>query len=249
LLYKYGMSEISHSTPRRPRRVLLAVLALLLFSIFVALGSWQVWRLQWKEELIARVNQRVHQPAADLPPAALWPQVNAANDEYRHVAARGVWLNDKSARVQAVTELGAGYWLMTPLKLADGSVVLVNRGFIAPARKLPVATPEGEQSVTGLMRMSQAGGAFLRDNDPRADRWTSRDVAALAQSRGLDRVAPFFIDADATPGQSNPELGPVGGLTVVRFANNHLGYALTWFALAVMVAAAWFWILRHEHRR
>ncbi len=243
------MSENSLSSPSRQPRVWLAALALLLFSIFMALGVWQVFRLQWKEDLIARVDDRVHQAPVQLPPSNAWPQMNALSDEYRHVRATGVWLNDKSARVQAVSDYGSGYWLMTPLKLADGNVVLVNRGFIAPSLKLPVAASAGQQTVTGLLRISQPGGGFLRKNDPQADRWYSRDVQAIAQARGLQQVAPFFIDADATPDQDNPERGPVGGLTVIAFPNNHLGYALTWFALAAMVAGAWFWILRHERGR
>lgn len=243
------MSEIPENPPRRSARLVITALALLLFSIFIALGTWQVFRLQWKEDLIARVDARVHQAPTALPPPAQWPQLNGAKDEYRHVRASGIWLPEKSARVQAVTDFGSGYWLMTPLKLSDGSVVWINRGYIAPALKLPLPAPHGEQTITGLLRMSQPGGAFLRKNDPAADRWFSRDVQALASARGLRQVAPFFIDADATPGQDKPESGPVGGLTVVRFANNHLGYALTWFALAAMVAAAWFWILRHERGR
>ena len=84
-------------------------------------------------------------------------------------------------------------------------------------------------TVTGLLRASEPGGGFLRANDPARDRWYSRDVAAIARARGLGEVAPFFIDADATP---NPGGYPVGGLTVVAFRNDHLVYALTWFGLA-----------------
>ena len=87
--------------------------------------------------------------------------------------------------------------------------------------------------MTGLLRMSEPGGAFLRSNDPAADRWFSRDVAAIAASRGLDKVAPYFIDAERAPGESGL---PVGGLTVIAFSNNHLVYALTWGALALMAA-------------
>ena len=88
--------------------------------------------------------------------------------------------------------------------------------------------------MTGLLRMSEPGGAFLRVNDPASDRWFSRDVAAIAASRGLDKVAPYFIDAERAPGESGL---PVAGLTVIAFSNNHLVYALTWGALALMAAA------------
>jgi surfeit locus 1 family protein len=89
--------------------------------------------------------------------------------------------------------------------------------------------------------MTEPKGAFLRTNDQSANRWYSRDVAAIAAARGLAPVAPFFIDADAT---LNPGGYPIGGLTVITFANNHLIYALTWLALAFMLANACLSIVR-----
>jgi surfeit locus 1 family protein len=88
--------------------------------------------------------------------------------------------------------------------------------------------------VTGLLRMSEPGGAFLRANDPVADRWFSRDVAAIAATRGLPQTAPYFIDAERSPGKTGL---PVPGLTVRSFSNNHLVYAITWSILALMAAA------------
>jgi surfeit locus 1 family protein len=85
------------------------------------------------------------------------------------------------------------------------------------------------------LRLPEPVGGFLRTNDPAANRWYSRDVEAIANARRLGPVAPFFIDADASP---DPKAYPVGGLTVVRFSNNHLVYALTWFALAGLCAFA-----------
>jgi len=82
--------------------------------------------------------------------------------------------------------------------------------------------------------MSEPGGAYLRANDPASDRWFSRDVTAIAAAHGLDKVAPYFIDTERTPGESGL---PVAGLTVIAFSNNHLVYALTWGTLALMAAA------------
>lgn len=85
--------------------------------------------------------------------------------------------------------------------------------------------------MTGLIRITEPKGAFLRSNDPAGDRWYSRDVAAIAAAKTLGPVVPYFIDADASP---NPGGYPVGGLTVVAFRNSHLSYALTWFGLAIL---------------
>jgi surfeit locus 1 family protein len=91
--------------------------------------------------------------------------------------------------------------------------------------------PQGETTVTGLLRITEPKGAFLRANDPLHDRWYSRDVVAIGRSRHLVRLASYFIDAGpAGDGRQQP----IGGLTVISFPNNHLQYALTWFALAAL---------------
>lgn len=227
----------------RARRALTAFL-LLLVVVFAALGTWQVQRLFWKLDLIARVEARIHADAVPAPEGAVDP----AEDEYRRVTATGLFEHAKSVLVQAVTERGAGFWLLTPLHLADSSTILVNRGFLPADRSTPDARVAGELaagpvSVTGLLRISEPGGAFLRSNDPANDRWFSRDVAAIAAAKGLTNVAPYFIDADATP---NPGGLPVGGLTVVAFRNSHLVYALTWYALAIMSAGAAYQVFRRR---
>jgi len=215
----------------------LAVLSLTAFAVLIALGVWQVERRAWKLALIDRVEQRVHAPAQPIPSPAAWSAVTAANDEYRHVSLTGRFLHDRETLVQAVTEEGPGYWVLTPLQRGDGTQVLVNRGFVPSERRDASArrdgNPDGPVEITGLLRMSEPKGGFLRNNVPQHNRWYSRDVAAIAVARGLHEAAPFFVDADAG---SQSGGGPIGGLTVVRFPNNHLIYALTWFALAFMLA-------------
>jgi len=215
----------------------LAVLSLTAFAVLIALGVWQVERRAWKLALIDRVEQRVHAPAQPIPSPAAWSAVTAANDEYRHVSLTGRFLHDRETLVQAVTEEGPGYWVLTPLQRGDGTQVLINRGFVLSERRDASArrdgNPDGPVEITGLLRMSEPRGGFLRNNVPQHNRWYSRDVAAIAAARGLHEAAPFFVDADAG---SQSDGGPIGGLTVVRFPNNHLIYALTWFALAFMLA-------------
>ncbi|MGN1287538.1 MAG: SURF1 family protein [Bradyrhizobium sp.] len=222
--------------PARPSLVLLT-LGMLGVVLLSALGVWQIERRAWKLALIERVEQRMHAAPVAPPPQASWPDVTAARDEYRRVTVAGTFLNADETLVQAVTNEGPGFWVLTPLRMAGGTTVLVNRGFVPPDRRDPATrsdgNPQGLINVTGLLRMSEPKGGFLRSNGPAAGRWYSRDVAAIAATHGLPQVAPYFIDADATP---NPGGAPLGGLTIVRFPNNHLIYALTWFALASMLA-------------
>jgi surfeit locus 1 family protein len=212
------------------KRAPLVVLCLVLAGVFVALGIWQVERRAWKLGLIARVDARLHAPAQPLPPRSAWGRDLA----YRRVRLAGSFLHGSETLVQAVTARGAGWWVLTPLRTAGG-IVLVNRGFVPQERRTPASRREGQVAgrvvVSGLIRTSEPGGAFLRSNDPVGDRWYSRDVIAIASARGLGATAPFFIDADA---RANPGGLPVGGLTVVAFHNSHLVYAITWFALAAL---------------
>lgn len=231
-----GETARSGRAPLSPWLVLVALLAI---AGLIALGVWQIERRTWKLALIERVEQRVHAAAEPVPAPASWPAVNAAGDEYRHITVTGRFLHDRETLVQAVTDAGAGFWVLTPLQTEDGAVVLINRGFVPPERRERATRlagdPAGEVRITGLLRITEPKGGFLRNNDPAGNRWYSRDVEAIAAARGLPQVAPFFIDADATP---NPGGYPLGGLTVVTFHNNHLIYALTWFGLAIMLAAA-----------
>jgi len=234
----------------------LALLAALLFAVFVALGTWQVERRAWKLDLIARVDQRVHAAPEAAPGPAQWPQISAASDEYRRVRLTGTFLHDREALVQANTDLGPGFWVLTPLRQADGSTVLVNRGFVPPEARERAARsgtePTGATTVTGLLRITEPNGGFLRKNDPAGNRWYSRDVQAIAAARGLGNdVAPYFVDADAgtTPGVvGTARTWPAGGLTAIAFHNSHLIYAITWYGLALMVAIATWYVGREEGR-
>ena len=219
------------------QRLTLTILCLFAALIFTALGVWQVERRTWKLDLIARVEERLKAPPVALPPAQAWPAMASSRSEYLKVVAHGHFRHDRETLVDALTELGPGYWVVTPFE-TEGGQILVNRGFVPPDRADPrtraVGQQQGDVVLRGLVRLTEPHGRFLRPNAPARHKWFSRDVAAIARSGGLGPVAPFFIDADATP---NPGGYPVGGLTVVHFRNAHLVYALTWFALAAMSLA------------
>ena len=235
-----------NARPTAPRVGLLwAVGIALATALFLALGTWQLYRMQWKHALIARVNERAHAAPVAVPPRAAWPTLTADNAEYLRVQAAGEFLLDRSTLVQASTEHGLGYWVMTPLRTAQGDIILVNRGFV-PSLKYDSGSGTLPAQVTGLLRLNQAGGGFLRPNDAAANRWYSRDIPAIAAARGLGPVAPFFIDADAAPAAGAGQ--PIGGLTVIKFNDHHLVYAFTWYALALMIIGLT-WQIKRKNRR
>ncbi|TDK26244.1 SURF1 family protein [Luteimonas aestuarii] len=244
----------THLPPKRPvLRVVFAAALAIAFLGFTTLGVWQVQRLAWKRDLVARVDARIHAVPVPAPTRDAWAGIDADNSEYLHVRVVGRFLDVPTTRTQAVTALGGGWWLLSPLQLDGGEIVLVNRGFV-PTGETAAGPPTGRVQVTGLLRLDEPGGGFLRSNAPGEDRWHSRDVQAIAEARGLpaDRVAPYFIDA----GRDSAAQGwPRGGMTVVSFRDHHLQYALTWFALALLtlVAGAWLFVserrLRHHRRQ
>lgn len=256
--------DVGHSRPRSVWiKAVLALAGIALFFLFVALGWWQVQRLAWKEALILRVTQRLHSAPTSLPARAAWPQLTAAEFEYQPVQVQGRWQHRQTVLSQATTELGAGYWVLTALQLDDGSHVFVNRGFVPAGQRASMLSAElpderlVQETVTvqGLLRASEPGGGYLRRNDPVQQRWYSRDVAAIAQAQGLGTVAPFFIDAGLPTAQVPAGVAeavegpwPRPGMTVVRFANSHLVYALTWFGLALLVVLAAAIVVRYERR-
>lgn len=212
---------------------------------FVALGLWQVERLGWKQDLVARVERNVNAAPAAVPEPSQWAAV-APRDEYRRMVARGRYDFDREVLVAATTELGGGFWVLTPLRTAEGTWLLVNRGFVPPEQRTQVPRGAPDQSVTGLLRFTEPERRLLQKNDPAAGRWYSRDVAAIAAKQGLQGpVAPFFLDARAEQGATG---WPRAGLTVLQFRNHHLVYALTWFALAAIMAGAIAYLLLDDSR-
>ncbi len=231
--------------------ILPGILSLGALAVLIGLGFWQLERLAWKNDLLARVEARTKAPVTPIPPEGEWKNVNFESDEYRRVVASGTFRHDREILVYTVASeqpgryAGPGFFVLTPLELPSGASVIVNRGFVPLDRKDAATRKEGQVAgpvnVTGLLRMPEDAGYFAPSNDPARNAWYRRDPVEIASALKLERAAPFTIVADAT---ANPGGLPQGGSTRVNFSNNHLQYAVTWFGLAlaligVFAAFAW----------
>ncbi|MGR9448207.1 SURF1 family protein [Rhizobium leguminosarum] len=237
-----------HVTPRRRLPVLTGILVLIALAILISLGTWQVERLHWKEGLLADIAAR--QAASPVPLAEIEAMAAAGGDiEYRKVTATGRYINNKERHFFATWRGQTGYYIYTPLELADGRILFVNRGFVPFDNKEPEMRMQGQltdqQTVTGLAREKLPGKPswVVPDNDVAKNIFYWKDLDVMAESVGLEKadVIPFFVDADSTP---NPAGLPIGGVTQVDLPNDHLQYAFTWYGLAavliVVVAISWF---------
>lgn len=205
----------------------------------LGLGVWQLERLHWKEGLIAARTAAVSAPPITPPDSA----EAALGMEFRHIADEGEFLHDKEIFLGASAESGTiGYDVLTPLREPGGRVIFVNRGYIPAELKDRTKRAAGEIAgrvrVTGLLRLPPSGRPnwFLPDNRPDLNYWFWVDLPEMAKADGLAEIAPFYIDADATP---NPGGWPKGGVTRLALPNDHLQYAITWFGLAIAMAVVY----------
>lgn len=205
--------------------------------VLIGLGNWQMERLVWKKSLIVRVEKRLQQAPIVLPASSNWLSMSRENNEYRRVKVAGKFDHSKEQYWHSNPVNGrTGVQVITPLVLEDGRYVLVNRGFV-PTRLRDLRDPAkrqkqrvtGRQTLSGLLHWSGERKWFDPLDEPQNNFWFVRDLAAMAENMGVT-AAPFFIDADI---KSSVKGGPIGGQTRVSFHNRHLGYAMTWYGLAV----------------
>ncbi len=219
--------------------------ALAALVTFAALGTWQVERKAWKEALIETLNGRLSAAPAPLPARETWTRLARAENEFRRVAFLAAVIPGTQALVYTAGPglrgdvAGPGYWVFALARLADGDLVVVNRGFMPEGRRDPKTEdpPDlGLVDMVGVMRWPEPRGYFAARDDPGRNLWFTRDHLAIAAAKGWPErwgeVAPFFIDLELpTP----PGGYPRPGALKVSIRNEHLQYAITWYGLAAVV--------------
>lgn len=243
-------TSIEERTPvSGAKRLAALLLGLIAIAILLGLGTWQVQRLAWKEDLIATIQSRIHADPMPLKDALLVGKTIAAM-EYTPVIFTGVFDHRYERHFFATHKGASGFYIYTPLKLDGGDWIFVNRGFVPYEKKEPATRPEGQVTgavtITGLMRPSllEKPSSIVPHNDPDKNIFYWKDIRAMRDTSGLPASEPvlsLFVDANDAP---NPGGLPVGGVTIIDLPNNHLQYALTWYGLAAALAGVlgvWLW--------
>lgn len=221
--------------------------AAMAFAVLVALGLWQIERKAWKEALIETLDARLSAAPAPLPARETWTRLTPSEDEFRRVAFSAAFIPGSQALVYGAGSglrgdlAGPGYWVFALARVTNGDLVVVNRGFTPEDRRdaklEDTQNPAAIIDMVGVMRWPEQRSYFAAKDDPGRNLWFTRDHLAVAAAKGwLERsgnVAPFFIDLESpTPPGGYPRAGPLQ----VRIRNEHLQYAVTWYALAAAVA-------------
>jgi len=236
-----------------PRRGLVepTIFAVAGVAVLIALGVWQLDRKAWKENLIATVTARLNQAPQPLPARATWPNLTQADNEYRRVTFPAQFLPGQEALVYTAGSAfrpdvqGPGYWVFAPARLAGGSIVIVDRGFVPLEGKS--AAPHAAASkdmidIVGVMRWPEQRGLFTPADEPQNNVWYARDPEAIAKVHHWQDFAPFYIEQESpAPEGGLPKLGKL----TVALPDNHMQYAITWFGLAAGLAGVYIvWLRR-----
>jgi cytochrome oxidase assembly protein ShyY1 len=238
----------------RPRRPFgLALIALVMVGTLTALGLWQLQRRDEKHALIAALETRLGESPVALPPPQQWSALTPAHDEFRRVRFAAAFAASPDAMVYSAgsairTDVSVpGTWAFLPARLASGATVIVNAGFVANTLQDRAQQDRAVQplaggalaEMTGYLRFPEAPGWLTPNPDLRKRLWFARDIAAMARALGwggdTGGIAPFYIDLESpVPASGVPKPGPLA----VHLTDNHMQYAITWFGLALVVAAS-----------
>jgi surfeit locus 1 family protein len=239
-----------------PGVVVTTLTMLVCLAILIGLGVWQLERKVWKENLIAAMTQRLDATPRPLPPPEQWQAMRQDTDEFRRVAFSAAFNPAQEALVFTPGAAlrsdvhGPGYFIFAPARLTDGSVVVVNRGFIPQDRKDVAAraagVPNGAVDIVGVLRWPEQPNMFTPHADEKGNVWFARDTAAMSEQGHWGRTAPFYVEQESPV---PPGGWPKPGKLVVRLPDNHLQYALTWFGIAAALLGVYGWWMYGRFKR
>ena len=211
----------------------------------LALGAWQTQRLIWKNTEQAYRNERIAAAPIALPdmvddPAPLF---------YRRVFVEGEFLHDKELWLGARSHLRQlGFQIITPFKRTNGQIILLNRGWVPlerkEARHRRAGQVEGRLRVEGLVVPGGHDAWFAPKNSVEQRIWYWVDLVSLSAAAGTPSQG-FVVNAGPA---ENPGGFPIGGQTIVTLRNEHLSYAITWYALAIGLGVIYVLFMRGKRR-
>lgn len=204
--------------------------------ILCGLGVWQLERLQWKGDLLEKLNAEYAKNVREI---TIRPADLDADFEYMRGTLQGYYDFDKQILLgQHVYKNLPGQHVYTPLQLNDGSYVLVDRGWV-PQHWHSVNELETDRKaaqsghVGGLIRKPWEGNSFTPENNPQSDEWYRVDIPQIAAARSLKNLRPYILVLEARETEGNY---PIAQGRAPEISNNHLQYAIFWFVMAGVLA-------------
>ncbi|MDC1383230.1 SURF1 family protein [Candidatus Puniceispirillum sp.] len=211
----------------------LTIVAFPALLVLVGLGSWQLQRLQWKNDLITSFESRAVAAAIAVPAAD--PGFDEV--EFRRLSLNGVFQHEKEVFLTGRTYEGnAGFHVVTPFQLDDERIILINRGWVSEDYRDPekraFSQITGNVAVAGILRRPGVKGYFVPENEPDNGFWFTLVPSQINHHLGLGEAAidQFYADAVRT---SDVVTLPIAAKTKLNLRNAHLSYALTWYGIGL----------------
>jgi len=203
-------------------------------AILLSLGTWQVFRLQWKTQILHEIATRL---ASD--PVALPENSDPVGDKYLRVMADGV-IGAEELHVLAYGNGGPGFKVIAPMALDNGRRVLLDRGFMPETAKNTARTG-GVANVVGVLVWPQETDGFVPAPNLDKNIWFARDVELMAKALNTEPVMISVTDSTLTEGITPQAVS-------VNIANRHLEYVLTWYSMAIIwigMTVYFLWRIKH----
>ncbi len=223
--------------------VAISVFTALALAILIGVGFWQLQRLTWKSGLIAQISERI--AAAPVPLETVEAAYGKGEDiRFRRVSLTGVYEHENELHLYSILKGRQGWRAITPFRHGDNELLLVDRGFVPEENKLSATRkdglPSGEVRISGNVRTHpEQKGAFTPDNQPEINKWFWYDLTNMLGAvidKKNTKSSVFFVQLD-TP--DHTAQWPRAVKVSPKLTNNHLGYALTWFGLAITLAGVY----------
>ena len=227
-------TKIIKNNSLKKNNVFSGFLLVIAFLILLSLGTWQVERLQWKKRLLGQIEGNIRISHLKVPVID-----NSIIDfNYRNVMVEGNFLPKLSINLEPRTHKGvAGVHVITPF-YSEKKHILVNRGFVpyeylnAFNKNYKNITEEKLIIIKGIARLYGKKRWPIPNNDLIAGKWFFLNIADISKYLGL-KLEPYVIELTKNEDGQNY---PISNITIIDIPNNHLQYAITWYALALTLA-------------
>lgn len=230
------------------RRLGFSLFTLVMIAAFVGLGVWQLERRVEKHALIAALTERLAAEPVSLPPASAWNSLTAEKDEFHRVRFKAAFAGPDAMVYSAGSAVredvsGPGTWAFVPARLPGGEIIAVNAGFVQNTmqdraeqdRAVARLVTGSPIDLIGYVRFPERAGWLTPAANAAKRLWFVRDHQDMSRALGWGEVAPFYVDLEQpVPRSGIPKPGPLQ----VHLKDDHLQYAVTWFALAGAVVIA-----------
>jgi len=214
------------------------VFTLIASIILVSLSMWQVYRMNWKHDLIVKVSKEMNKKPAEFP---LDPSIDIEEDIIKRGYLEGEYMHEKAIRIESKMLRGvAGYSLVTPFKMSqyDGKVVFVDRGWIPKGMDImhaDIDKPTGLMRIVGALRPQPEYNSFMPENNPSEDLWYKIVPKEIAAAKGIEEYYTNIFYKEGAKTREITSLPVHRGAGAIKIPNGHAGYAVFWFAMFVAI--------------